>query len=231
MVWSWVAFYLLLPFTGAMLAVIFYLVVRGGFFSPQASTETTSPFGFAALSALVGLFSPQATLKLKEVAETIFTKPAAGADHKPQGSTDPQSASPALTISTVSPSSGKSSGTEKITIVGTGFLDGAQVMFGGIGGTVTSVSNNAIEVIAPSSSSGPASVDILITNPDGQTVILANGYTYLANGSGGITGALATVEKPVTGEGGDDELIDGCDVDLKADTADEELPITEGGVK
>jgi hypothetical protein len=86
MVWSWVGFYLLLPFTGAILSVIFYFVVRGGFFSPQASFENTSPFGFAALSALVGLFSPQATLKLKEVAETIFTKPESGADASTQGS-------------------------------------------------------------------------------------------------------------------------------------------------
>lgn len=84
MVWSWVGFYVLLPFTGAILAVIFYFVVRGGFFSPQASFENTSPFGFAALSALVGLFSPQATLKLKEIAETIFTKPPAGEDTKSQ---------------------------------------------------------------------------------------------------------------------------------------------------
>lgn len=89
MVWSWVGFYLLLPFTGAILSVIFYFVVRGGFFSPQASFENTSPFGFAALSALVGLFSPQATLKLKEVAETIFTKPESGADASAQGSSAP----------------------------------------------------------------------------------------------------------------------------------------------
>lgn len=84
MVWSWVGFYVLLPFTGAILAVIFYFVMRGGFFSPQAEFQDTSPFGFAALSALVGLFSPQATLKLKEIAETIFTKPPAGEDTKSQ---------------------------------------------------------------------------------------------------------------------------------------------------
>lgn len=89
MVWSWAALYLLLPFTGAILAVIFYFVVRGGFFSPQASFENTSPFGFAALSALVGLFSPQATLKLKEVAETIFTKPGPGKDTKAQDIVSP----------------------------------------------------------------------------------------------------------------------------------------------
>ena len=84
MVWSWAAFYVLLPFTGAILAVIFYFVVRGGFFSPQASFENTSPFGFAALAALVGLFSPQATLKLKEIAETIFHQ--AGRRHRRESS-------------------------------------------------------------------------------------------------------------------------------------------------
>jgi len=47
----------------------FYFIVRGDFFSSSAPVETTSPFGFIALSALVGLFSPQATLKLKDIAD------------------------------------------------------------------------------------------------------------------------------------------------------------------
>jgi len=83
--WSWLVNYLLLPFGGSALAVIFYVVVRGGFFSPQASIQQTSPFGFVALAALVGLFSEQAILKLKEVAETILSKPTLGVDNKPQG--------------------------------------------------------------------------------------------------------------------------------------------------
>jgi len=64
--------------------MIFYVVVRGGFFSPQTTFEQTSPFGFAALAALVGLFSEQAVLKLKEVAETVLEAPAPGEDSKPQ---------------------------------------------------------------------------------------------------------------------------------------------------
>jgi len=75
---SWAAMYVLLPFIGTTLALIFYLVIRGGFFSPQATVQQTSPFGFAALAGLVGMFSPQAVLKLKDVAETILTKPPAG---------------------------------------------------------------------------------------------------------------------------------------------------------
>jgi len=82
--WSWLAKYILQPFAGSALAVIFYVVVRGGFFSPQTTFANTSPFGFAALAAMVGLFSEQAVLKLKEVAETVLAKPAPGADSEPQ---------------------------------------------------------------------------------------------------------------------------------------------------
>jgi hypothetical protein len=80
LVWSWLSMYILLPFVGSALGLVFYLVIRGGFFSTQASVEETSPFGFAALAALVGMFSEQAVRKLKEVAETLLSKPAEGKD-------------------------------------------------------------------------------------------------------------------------------------------------------
>ncbi len=89
--WSWVVKYVLQPFAGSALAMIFYVVVRGGFFSPQTTPENTSPFGFAALAALVGLFSEQAVLKLKRVAETVLERPTPGADptQQEEGSSSP----------------------------------------------------------------------------------------------------------------------------------------------
>jgi len=81
---SWIAKYLMQPFAGTALAVVFYLVIRGGFFSPQAGFKQTSPFGFAAMAAMVGMFSEQAVLKLKEVAETFLAKPKPGDNAKPQ---------------------------------------------------------------------------------------------------------------------------------------------------
>lgn len=84
LVWSWLAKYILLPFVGSTLALVFYFVIRGGFFSTEATIEQTSPFGFAGLGALVGMFSEQAVLKLKEVAETLLAKPSAGEDSIPQ---------------------------------------------------------------------------------------------------------------------------------------------------
>jgi hypothetical protein len=86
---SWMAMYFMLPFAGAALALVFYLVVRGGFFSPQSSFQQTSPFGFAAFAALIGMFSSQAVLKLKEVAEVMLSKPLGGANPQPQGSANP----------------------------------------------------------------------------------------------------------------------------------------------
>jgi len=76
--------YILLPFVGSTLGLVFYFVIRGGFFSPEATIEQTSPFGFAGLGALLGMFSEQAVLKLKEVAETLLVKPEPGEDAVPQ---------------------------------------------------------------------------------------------------------------------------------------------------
>jgi len=90
---SWLPMYILLPLVGTTLGLIFYLVIRGGFFSSQATAQQTSPFGFAALASLVGLFSQQAVLKLKEVAETLWFKPQPGADAQPQEKEEDESAS------------------------------------------------------------------------------------------------------------------------------------------
>lgn len=86
---SWMAMYVMMPFAGSALALVFYLLVRGGFFSPQSSFQQTSPFGFAAFAALIGMFSSQAVLKLKDVAEVLLSKPQSGANAKPQATVTP----------------------------------------------------------------------------------------------------------------------------------------------
>ena len=79
--WSWLPMYIMLPIVGANLGLVFYLIIRGGFFSSTATVQETSFFGFAALAALAGLFSEQAVLKLKIIAETMLIKPKKGKDH------------------------------------------------------------------------------------------------------------------------------------------------------
>ena len=53
------------------LAVVVYLVLRGGFLT-GVSSSNLNPYGFVAMAALVGLFSKQATNKLDELFSTMF---------------------------------------------------------------------------------------------------------------------------------------------------------------
>jgi hypothetical protein len=69
---SWAIWYVLRPFIGMPLALIFYFAVRGGFFSLSAGADAVSPFGVAALCGIVGMFSKQAMDKLQEVFGNLF---------------------------------------------------------------------------------------------------------------------------------------------------------------
>ena len=50
----------------------------------HTTVQQTSRFGFAAIAVLVGLFSEQAVLKLKQVAESLLTEAPKGEEAKPQ---------------------------------------------------------------------------------------------------------------------------------------------------
>jgi hypothetical protein len=80
LVWRWVPYYLVTIVIGAGLASIFYLVLRGGVLGGNANTGDTNPYGFAALGALVGLFTEQALEMLRRVANQVFSAPPQGAD-------------------------------------------------------------------------------------------------------------------------------------------------------
>jgi hypothetical protein len=79
--WSWVAYYMLLPMVGVLGGTLFYVVLRAGLFSPSTKVDQASPFGFAAVAGLVGLFSEQALEKLRSLAGEIFTHVDPSGDH------------------------------------------------------------------------------------------------------------------------------------------------------
>lgn len=87
---SWIPKYILLPIVGSVLSLAFYLVIRGGFFSGAPNMNQTNPYGFMALGVLIGMFSEQAVLKLKAVAETLLSRPDQGSDASPQQEGAPQ---------------------------------------------------------------------------------------------------------------------------------------------
>jgi hypothetical protein len=77
---SWAVWYALRLVVGALLALLLYFAVRGGFFSGNAQAGSVNPYGIAALAGLAGLFSKQATDKLREVFETMFRVAATAGD-------------------------------------------------------------------------------------------------------------------------------------------------------
>jgi hypothetical protein len=69
---SWTWWYMLRIPIGATLALILYVAFRGGLFATSATTGDVNIYGVAALAALAGLFSKQATAKLEELFTTLF---------------------------------------------------------------------------------------------------------------------------------------------------------------
>lgn len=88
---SWIWWYVLRTFVGMALAVLFYFALRGGLFSANTPTDVINPFGIAALSGMVGLFSKQGTDKLREIFDTMFrTAPGQGDDRRGDSIVNPR---------------------------------------------------------------------------------------------------------------------------------------------
>jgi hypothetical protein len=214
---SWLMWYVLRPFVGVSLALVVYFAIRGGVLSAVLSADTANdatkinPFGIAAIAGLTGMFSKQAADKLAEVFSTLF---------KSQGDANRQDALvPAAPpeIKKLDPIEGPLAGGTNVTLTGAGFTAGAIVTFGGNAATNVAVVNET--TITADTPPGEGVVDVIVANADGQKATAAKAFTYVA-ASEATNGAGAPVDE-----------LDGHDAELKPDTADEELPITEGGVE
>jgi hypothetical protein len=69
---SWLLWYFVKPFTAAGLAIIVYLIIRAGFLGYGTDPSSISLYGIMCLAALTGLFTDNATLKLKEIFDVVF---------------------------------------------------------------------------------------------------------------------------------------------------------------
>ncbi len=177
---SWVWWYLLRPFIGMMLALIFYFGFRGGFITGgvnqggEGAANFINPFGIAALGGLVGMFSKVAADKLNEVFVTLF-RPASGQGDAKRGDKLSDSFTP--NIGSLSPNTGPTAGGTPVTLTGTGFMTGAVVTFGGAAATAVVVAGpTSITAITPARPAGPVNVEVANTN--NQKVTLKDGFTY-----------------------------------------------------
>ncbi|PJN22963.1 hypothetical protein [Kitasatospora sp. CB02891] len=80
---SWLPWYLLRTAIGGALALLVYFLLRGGLFANGTDGTATNPYGFAGIAGLCGLFSKQATDKLREIFDTVLTtRDGAGDDER-----------------------------------------------------------------------------------------------------------------------------------------------------
>ncbi|MFN2531074.1 MAG: IPT/TIG domain-containing protein [Pyrinomonadaceae bacterium] len=83
------------------------------------------------------------------------------------------------TITSLNPNTGSTSGGTSVSISGSGFVNGANVSFGGTPATnVTFVSSTNISALTPAHAEG--TVSVIVTNPDTLSATLANSFTYVA---------------------------------------------------
>ena len=130
---SWTLMYLALPLTGSGMALLTYLVLRGGLTTSFSTTDNVNPYGIAAISALAGLFSREAVEKLKAVFEVLLSPAEKGKD----------SLTGTTTIDKITPPEGAVG--DLIKVSGTGLSLITQVRFGG-GVSVAVLSSSESEV-------------------------------------------------------------------------------------
>jgi hypothetical protein len=116
-----------------MMAVVFYLVLRGGLFSSNTTVADTSPFGFAGIAALVGMFIQQTAEKLKAVFETLMAK----FDSPKESVTTQKPQVPTVTKVTAT------AGSADIKVEGDYFTDAAKVLNNGVAAVTTKKSTDA----------------------------------------------------------------------------------------
>jgi len=150
--------YLVLPFIGSALATVFYIILRGGLITGTAAQVNF--FGFAAISALVGLFSPEATEKLKQIFSTLLAPDPQRKDRLTSGTTP--------TLERIEPESGVVGTT--IKIYGGNLSQATAVIFTHARAVVTVISDTQISAVVPEgAASGPIGVVVgeLIANVPG----------------------------------------------------------------
>lgn len=84
---------------------------------------------------------------------------------------------PAPTVSSISPTAGPNGGGTAVTVTGTGFQSGAEVFIGGVKATNVSFVS-ATQLNATTAASPAGTFDVIVTNPDQQSVTKALAFTY-----------------------------------------------------
>lgn len=157
---NWVWWYILRLFIGISLALIFYFVIRGGFLAGGTTSGEINKFGIAAVAGLVGMFSKQATDKLRELFDTLFKT------EKPDERAD-KLTNPVPEIINIKPDSiAADTAGLSLTIEGKNFIQESVVKLGGVSQTTSFNSNTQLTVsVSDSGVIKPPEIEVTVFNP------------------------------------------------------------------
>lgn len=218
---SWIWWYLMKPFIGMGLAVVFYLVIRGGFLSGGTEAGKVNIYGIAALAGLTGMFSKQATDKLGEVFTTLFqTKPGEGDDAR-KGSL----ANDVPVLTDLVPTHLETRTAQLgVELKGSHFARTAVVRVNGTARETVFNSGSSLGAqLVPEDVSSDGVLSIVVFNPAPGGGTSAPLKMTVAAVKAGIAGALPAAPDPHA-------HVDGCGLEPATPTPDEELPPAQGGV-
>jgi hypothetical protein len=166
---SWVWYLILRVPIGIALALIFCVALRGGLIAPTLPDEYTSthpltilnPYGFAAIGAMAGMFSRQATDKLREIFDTLFKT------SKPVDRANPLNPA-APSISSTDPATLTVGGPTELTINGQNFNKGCAALVNGETRQVNWQSDTRLTItLLPTDVSTAGDLPVIVRNPSG----------------------------------------------------------------
>lgn len=155
---SWTWWYVLRPFAGLFLALLFYFTLRGGLLVVGAESDGLNAFGIAAIAGLVGMFSKQATDKLREVFDTAFKTSDQRADKLVQGTPK---------IASIDPQTVQHGSTGmSLTVTGEDFVSESVVKFNGADRPTKWISNTTLVATIPDADiAAPGTIEVTVFNP------------------------------------------------------------------
>jgi hypothetical protein len=159
---SWVWWYVFKPFLGGLVALVVFLVFRAGFGAGSFSLDAADCLKSAAFAALIGLFAEQATLKLKDIFDSLFTP---RTDPRKDAAGGAKATAPIL-ISLDPPSVVAGQKIASLTLHGSGFAAECQVKLGtSTPRKPTSVTSTQLVVpLTAEDIKGPTSLPVIVYN-------------------------------------------------------------------
>lgn len=223
---SWIWWYVLKPFIGMILAVVLYLVIRGGFLTVSSGATATDDtvninlYGLMGMACLAGMFAKQATDKLGELFDTLFKTTSKEKRRDPMDNP--------LPIITEAKPRAIEADTASILLLGSNFSRSAVVQIDGVNReTKYNGSTELVFQLLPGDAVPGRPLSVVVVNPPpggGTSAPMLVPVGLAGNGPMGATAAANTSLAEV------DDL-DGCDLPIEHETADEDLPAATGGVQ